>query len=120
MTTRDANLPAEYPAGLDRLSLAPLWTALHVLLPQERVTEAVPHRWRWAEMREPLLEAARLVPLDQAERRVLVLRNPGLGGAYAVTRTLCARRQSSLPGDAAPSHPPTPTAPRPHAPRRGT
>src|SRR5437773_1824883 len=47
MTTRDANLPAEYSAGLDRLSLAPLWTALHVLLPQERVTEAVPHRWRW-------------------------------------------------------------------------
>ena len=46
MTTRDANLPAEYSAGLDRLSLAPLWTALHVLLPQERVTEAVPHRWR--------------------------------------------------------------------------
>ena len=88
MTTRDANLPAEYSAGLDRLSLAPLWTALHVLLPQERVTEAVPHRWRWAEMREPLLEAARLVPLDQAERRVLVLRNPGLGGAYAVTATI--------------------------------
>jgi hypothetical protein len=45
MTTRDANLPAEYSAGLDRLSLAPLWTALHVLLPQERVTEAVPHRF---------------------------------------------------------------------------
>ena len=110
MTTRDANLPAEYSAGLDRLSLAPLWTALHVLLPQERVTEAVPHRWRWAEMREPLLEAARLVPLDQAERRVLVLRNPGLGGAYAVTATLFAGLQIILPGEAAPSHHHTPAA----------
>src|SRR5207247_995250 len=47
MTTRDPNLPADYSAGLDRLSLAPLWTALHALLPQERVTQAVPHRWRW-------------------------------------------------------------------------
>lgn len=37
MTTRDPNLPAEYSAGLDLLSLAPLWTALHALLPQERV-----------------------------------------------------------------------------------
>src|SRR5260370_23967698 len=110
MTTRDANLPAESSAGLDRLPLAPLWTALHVLLPQERVTEAVPHRWRWAEMREPLLEAARLVPLDQAERRVLVLRNPGLGGAYAVTATLFAGLQIILPGEAAPSHHHTPAA----------
>src|SRR5437763_10124276 len=110
MTTRDANLPAEYSAGLDRLSLAPLWTALHVLLPQERVTEAVPHRCGWPEMREPLLEAARLVPLDQAERRGLVLRNPGLGGAYAVTSTLFAGLQIILPGEAAPSHHHTPAA----------
>ena len=41
MTTRDPNLPAEYSAGLDRLSLAPLWTALHALLPQERVSRAM-------------------------------------------------------------------------------
>ncbi len=59
MTTRDPNLPAEYSAGLDRLSLAPLWTALHALLPQERVTQARPHRWRWAEIRGPLLEEGR-------------------------------------------------------------
>src|SRR5438445_12294861 len=101
MTTRDANLPAEYSAGLDRLSLAPLWTALHVLLPQERVTEAVPHRWRWAEMREPLLETARLVPLDQAERRVLVLRTPGPGGAYAGPATPFAGLPLIPPGEAA-------------------
>jgi gentisate 1,2-dioxygenase len=110
MTTRDPNLPAEYSAGLDRLSLAPLWTALHALLPQERVTQAVPHRWRWTEMRGPLLEAARLVPIEQAERRVLVLRNPGLGGAYAATATLFAGLQIILPGETAPSHHHTPAA----------
>src|SRR5437667_4622441 len=110
MTTRDPNLPAEYSAGLDRLSLAPLWTALHALLPHERVSQAVPHRWRWAEMRGPLLEAARLVPMEQAERRVLVLRNPGLGGAYAATATLFAGMQIILPGETAPSHHHTPAA----------
>src|SRR4029453_326354 len=108
MTTRDPNLPADYSAGLDRLSLAPLWTALHALLPQERATQAVPYRWRWSEMRGPLLEAARLVPMEQAERRVLVLRNPGLGGAYAATATLFAGLQIILPGETAPSHHHTP------------
>src|SRR5437667_7751810 len=61
-------------------------------------------------MREPLLEAARLVPLDQAERRVLVLKTPGLGGAYAITSTLFAGLQIILPGEAAPSHHHTPAA----------
>jgi gentisate 1,2-dioxygenase len=110
MMAHDPNLPAEYSAGLDRLSLAPLWTALHALLPQERMTEVVPYRWRWADLRGPLLEAARLVPMEAAERRVLVLRNPGLGGAYAATATIFAGMQIILPGESAPSHHHTPAA----------
>ena len=83
LSTRDENLPAAYSAGLERLSLAPLWAALHQLLPQERVSRVVPHRWRWAELRPQLLDAGRLVPMEQAERRVLVLCNPGLPGALS-------------------------------------
>ena len=109
-TPRDASLPTAYSEALDALSLGPLWTALHVLLPNERVTSAVPHRWRWRDLRPLLLEAARLVPIAEAERRVLVLRNPGLGGAYAVTSTLFAGLQIILPGEAAPSHHHTPAA----------
>ena len=74
LTTRDPSLPAAYSDALDSLALAPLWTALHALLPNERVTAAVPHVWHWRDVRTPLLEAARLVPIEQAERRVLVLR----------------------------------------------
>ncbi|MBI2155834.1 MAG: cupin domain-containing protein [Candidatus Rokubacteria bacterium] len=110
LTTRDESLPAPYSEALDALSVGPLWTALHQLLPNERVTAARPHRWRWREVRPQLLEAARLVPIEQAERRVLVLRNPGLGGAYAVTATLFAGLQIILPGEAAPSHHHTPAA----------
>src|SRR2546426_2822776 len=72
VTTRDASLPPPFREALDALSLGPLWTALHVLLPNERVTAAVPHRWRWQNLHPLLLEAARLVPIEQAERRVLV------------------------------------------------
>src|SRR2546427_154137 len=110
LTTRDASLPPAYSETLEALSVGPLWTALHVLLPNERVTSAVPHRWRWRDLGPLLVEAARLVPIEQAERRVLVLKNPGLGGAYAVTSTLFAGLQIILPGEAAPSHHHTPAA----------
>ena len=108
--TRDEALPAHYSRALEALSLGPLWTALHVLLPRERVSRVVPHLWRWTELRPLLLEAARLVEMERAERRVLVLVNPGLDGAYAATSTLYAGLQIILPGERAPSHHHTPAA----------
>ncbi|PYN61062.1 MAG: cupin [Candidatus Rokuibacteriota bacterium] len=110
LPTRDPSLPAAYAEALEAQALPPLWAALHVLLPAERVTRAVPHRWRWRETRPLLLEAARLVPIALAERRVLVLENPGLKGTYAITATLYAGLQIILPGEAAPSHHHTPAA----------
>jgi gentisate 1,2-dioxygenase len=108
--TRDESLPAAYSGALEALSVGPLWTALHALLPGERRTSVVPHRWSWKALRPLLLEAGSLVDIDRAERRVLVLRNPGLGGAYAATATLFAGLQIILPGEKAPSHHHTPSA----------
>ena len=110
LTTRDASLPAEYSRALEALSLGPLWTALHQLLPQERVTRAEPHLWPWRDVRPLLHESSRLVPIEQAERRVLVLENPGLKGTYSITATLYAGLQIIQPGEAAPSHHHTPAA----------
>jgi gentisate 1,2-dioxygenase len=110
LSTRDESLPAAYSADLERLSLAPLWAALHQLLPQERVSRVVPHRWRWTALRPQLLAAGRLVPMEQAERRVLVLCNPGLPGALSATATLYAGLQIIMPGESAPSHHHTPAA----------
>jgi gentisate 1,2-dioxygenase len=110
LSTRDESLPLAYSDELETLSLAPLWAALHVLLPNERVTRVVPHHWSWSSIRKPLLEAARLVDMAHAERRVLVLCNPGLPGAYAATATLYAGLQIILPGESAPSHHHTPAA----------
>jgi gentisate 1,2-dioxygenase len=111
LKTRDEQLPAAYSDRLEKLSLAPLWTALHALLPQERgVTRVVPYLWRWAEVRAEVLASARLVGIAQAERRVLVLCNPGLPGALAATSTLYAGLQVILPGESAPSHHHTPAA----------
>jgi gentisate 1,2-dioxygenase len=103
-SVRDEQLPAAYSERLESLSVAPLWSVLHALLPPERTTRVLPHHWRWRELREPLLEAARLVPIEQAERRVLMLCNPGLPGNASATATLYAGYQIILPGEAAPSH----------------
>jgi gentisate 1,2-dioxygenase len=110
LTTRDAALPARYSESLEAQSLGPLWSALHQLLPSERGTRAVSHAWSWRAVRPLLHEAARLVPIEQAERRVLVLENPGLRGTYSITATLYAGLQIILPGEAAPSHHHTPAA----------
>jgi gentisate 1,2-dioxygenase len=87
-----------------------LWTALHRLLPAERESRALPYHWRWRDVRPMLLGAAQLIGIEQAERRVLVLCNPGLGGEYAVTPTLFAGLQIINPGETAPSHQHTPAA----------
>jgi len=108
--TRDETLPLAYSQALETLSIPPLWTALHVLLPKERVTAAVPHRWSWRQTRRLVHEAARLVPIEQAERRVLVLENPGLKGTDSITATLYAGLQVIRPGETAPSHHHTPSA----------
>src|SRR2546426_2488753 len=100
--TRDETLPPAYSQALESHALPPLWTALHVLLPKERVTAAVPHRWSWREARPPLHEAARLVAIEQAGRRGLVLENPRLKGMYPVTPTPFAGLPVILPRATAP------------------
>jgi gentisate 1,2-dioxygenase len=50
------------------------------------------------------MEAGRLISAREAERRVLVLENPGLRGASSITHSLYAGLQIILPGEVAPSH----------------
>ena len=74
------DLPLDYRQGLMARNLVPLWPALRAALPYgipSRRTK--PILWRYADVRPQLLEAGRLTPIEKAERRVLVLANPGLG-----------------------------------------
>jgi gentisate 1,2-dioxygenase len=50
------------------------------------------------------MEAGRLISAREAERRVLVLENPGMRGAASITHSLYAGLQLILPGEVAPSH----------------
>ena len=99
-----AHRMAGYYRQLDQAGLAPLWESLAGLAPREPAPRAQPHVWRYGEARGHLLEAGRLITAEEAERRVVVLANPGLPGRLQVTDTLYAGLQLILPGEVAPPH----------------
>jgi gentisate 1,2-dioxygenase len=84
--------------------LAPLWRVLHGLVTAKPATRAVPALWRYAEVRPYLMEACELIGAAEAERRVMVLENPGLPGQSRITQSLFAGLQIILPGEIAPAH----------------
>jgi gentisate 1,2-dioxygenase len=108
------DLPADYLAGLAEQNTLPLWPSLRALLPYGRPSRStVPVRWRYRDIRPQLLRAGELTPIERAERRVLVLCNPGLGiPSMKATPTIYVGLQLILPGETAPNHRHTPSAVR--------
>lgn len=97
-------------AALPQFHVGPLWKVLGQQLTPEPRSQARPHLWRWQEIRPQLLRAGELVSAAEAERRVLMLLNPGLEGRAATTHTLYGGIQLILPGEIAPPHRHTPNA----------
>ena len=72
------DLPAEYVQALRDKNLVPLWPSLRgVLPPQVPTRQTQPIHWAYADIKPLLLQAGELTPIEKAERRVLVLANPG-------------------------------------------
>jgi gentisate 1,2-dioxygenase len=88
----------------DTQSLAPLWTRLKSLVPPEPVPAGVAYRWAYGEVRPYVLESAEHISAREAERRVLILENPGLRGSSQITNSLYAGLQLIMPGEVAPAH----------------
>jgi gentisate 1,2-dioxygenase len=91
-------------AEMQPLSLYPLWEVLSALVTPTPRSAAVAHRWEYGPAREYLLRAGGLISAEQAERRVLILENPGLAGTSAIIPSLYAGLQLILPGEVAPCH----------------
>jgi gentisate 1,2-dioxygenase len=108
------DLPQDYRDELARRNLVPLWPSLRALLPPGvpgRHTR--PIHWPYATLRPLLMRAGELTPMHKAERRVLVLANPGHGlDAMKVSPAIYLGLQLLLPGERAPSHRHTPNAVR--------
>lgn len=85
--------------------LVPLWTEIGDLMPAHPRSRAVPHLWRWQNLRELAGQAGEIVPVGRGgERRAIALANPSLGGRPFATPTLWAAIQYLLPGEDAPEH----------------
>jgi gentisate 1,2-dioxygenase len=91
-------------AEMQPRSLYPLWEVLAALVTPQPRSPAQVHRWRYAEARDYLLRAGDLISAAQAERRVLIMENPGLPGSSCATSSLYAGLQLILPGEIAPCH----------------
>jgi gentisate 1,2-dioxygenase len=108
-----AAAPAPYADYAQRVAahgLVPLWGFFKDwFTPQPRVA-ALPYRWDYAALRAILMESATVISAEEAERRVLVLENPGLAGQHLVTDSLYAGLQLITPGEVAPAHRHTPVA----------
>jgi gentisate 1,2-dioxygenase len=87
---------------LDAQSLAALWTQGGGGGPEPK-SKAVPFVWHWRDLRPQAIRAAELVGTEQAERRVLIMANPGLP-FRAATNTLTANIQVVMPGEIARAH----------------
>jgi gentisate 1,2-dioxygenase len=94
----------QFRERLLKQNAAPLWEALARLIPPEPKTRVAPALWRYSELRPLLMEAGRLITAQQAERRVLMLQNPGLGGESQITQSLYAGLQLVMPGEVTGTH----------------
>ena len=91
-------------ARLKAKSAAPLWEVLSDIVRKDPRTSVQAALWRYDEMRPFIAEAGRIITAEEAERRVLILENPGLPGMSRITQSLYAGLQLILPGEIAHSH----------------
>jgi gentisate 1,2-dioxygenase len=69
----------EYLDCLPSMNLEPLWSRMGAMVPARPNPKAKPFIWRYSEVFPKLQAAGRLVPEEEAERRVLMLVNPSMG-----------------------------------------
>ena len=95
---------ADFYDRASALDMCPLWVVIANLVKREPSPMAIPHRWRYSEVRPFLMEACGLVSAEEAERRVMTLQNPGLRGQSRIAENLFCGFQVINPGEIAPAH----------------
>jgi gentisate 1,2-dioxygenase len=107
-------LPPDYRERLTELNALPAWTLLRAVMPIGKpVNQARAAHWPYRALREELLRAGELVPVEKAERRVLALVNPGLSTERMATLpSIFFGLQLIKPGEHAPRHRHSPAAAR--------
>ena len=85
-------------------SMRALWSVMAGIITPEPKSDCLPFKWFYDSVRARLIEAAGLITAKEAERRVLILENPGLKGSSKITTSLYCGVQCVMPGEVAPAH----------------
>jgi gentisate 1,2-dioxygenase len=93
-----------YYDKIGKYNLAPLWEVLRGLVTPEPKTQMQPAIWKFPDVEKLMLEAGDVITAEEAERRVLVLENPGEPGKSRITNSLFAGIQLIMPGEIADAH----------------
>jgi gentisate 1,2-dioxygenase len=94
----------EYYNRISKHGLSPAWARLRELIGNEPKSQCVPAIWKFNDTKSMVMESAELISAEEAERRVLLLENPGLPGKSRITQTLLAGLQLIMPGEIATGH----------------
>ena len=98
---------AERQAYYDAIAtqdLAPLWERMKGLVANAPKPKSVPAHWRYDAIRPHLMKAGEMLTTEEAERRVLIIENPGLPGQSRITGSMYAGAQLLMPGERARAH----------------
>ena len=93
-----------YYDKISKFHMAPLWEVLKDLVTPEPKTNCQPALWKFSDVKKLMLEAGDVITAEEAERRVLVLENPGETGNARITHSLFAGIQLIMPGEIADVH----------------
>ena len=94
------------------LGLVGLWDIIHEVEVKEPQKGYKPALWKWSDIRPLLLDAGASISLEESDRRVLILSNPGAPKRHHSTNTLYVSCSIYNPGEIATVHRHTPNASR--------
>ena len=80
----------EFVAQLQAANLHPLWDRFRTITPVKPQPKDPPLLWRWRDIAPFTARAVAEVPIDDVERRALILVNPAFGGETVTTANLIA------------------------------
>ena len=94
----------DFMEKLDKAQVRGLWGNYDDIVSPEPVAPDAPIHWAWRDLLPLVERAAADVPMEDAERRVLMLINPDFGTGITTTTNLFAGIQIMNPKDHAPLH----------------
>ena len=95
---------ADLVASLEARDYHPLWTRYQRITPHAPRRRDAPMLWRWRDFEPFAARAATEVPIEDIERRAIIMTNPAFGGETVTTANLIGAFTILEPGDHARPH----------------